>query len=195
MRKGTESDGIWKLILIRDGSQDYTHVLCEANFKYGRTSEELELFDVKRLPSGLIQLVEEHPFNLYEEALETGFIVEMTRRGSRGGGWMKFTSSLMMISNVPFEAPRGLYANEIGSTLEFQRVGCPGSSEELPDTIWLRVKELPLNYVAWAFENGIFSSPGGHQTTLDSWLELPKLVNKVPLLVLPGESKKTHRFI
>ena len=68
MRKEAGKGEIWKLIVIRDGSDNYTHALCDAHFKYRRTSDELELLDVKRLPSGLIQLVEEHPFNLYEEA-------------------------------------------------------------------------------------------------------------------------------
>ena len=195
MRNEVGEGEIWKLIVIRDGSDNYTHALFDAHFKYGRTSDELELLDVKRLPSGLIQLVEEHPFNLYEEALETGFIVEMTRRGSKAGGWMKFTSSVIMNSSEPFQSPRGLYANEIGSTLEFQRVGCPGNSEQLPKDIWLRVKELPLNYIAWAFENGIFEGSKGYQKTLDSWISLPELSDITPILVLPGKPTKSQNFI
>ena len=195
MRDGIEIGKIWRLIVIRDGGQGYTHILSEANFKYGRTSSELERFDTMRLPSGLIQLVEDHPFNLYEEALETGFVVEMTRRGSRARGWTKFTSSIQLTSGEPFRNPRGLYSNEIGSTLEIQRVGCPSDVLELPNVIWLRVAELPLRYIAWAFENEILSQPKSYQKTLDTWVNIPVLVEKIPTLVLPGEPAKSENFI
>ena len=195
MRKETGEADFWRLIVIRDGRQGYADVLCEADFKYGRTSSELERFDTMRLPSGLIQLIEEHPRNLYDGALETGFVVEMSRRSSKGGGWRKFTSSVEISSGEPFRSPRGLYSNEDGNTLEFQRIGCPMDSKELPPNIWLRVKELPLNFIAWAWENGILSGPESHQKTLESWISLPKLIDKTPILVLPGEPTKSENFI
>ncbi len=197
MRRGIDGKDIWSLTIIRDGKQDYTHVLCEANFKYGRTAAELAFFDVKRLPSGLIQLVEEHPFNLYEEALETGFVVEMTKYGSKMGGWMKFTAALEMTSSEPFQRPRTLYSNDIGSTIKFMRVGCPGDSIKLPDVIWIRVKELPLNYLVWACDNQILAGDDSHQMKLDVWTELPLLGNpkEIPTLILPGPSDNVIQFL
>ena len=91
----------------------------------GGTSDELELLDVKRLPSGLIQLVEEHPFNLYEEALETGFIVEMTRRGSTAGGWMKFTSSVIMNSSEPFQSHEDSMLMKLEALLNSKELDVP----------------------------------------------------------------------
>lgn len=195
MRKETQKRDIWRLIVIRDGSQGYANILCDADFKYGRTSSELERFDTVRLPGGLIQLIEEHQLNLYDEALETGFVVEMSRRGSKGGGWRKFISSVEISSREPFRSPRGLYSNEDGKTLEFQRIGCPMDSKELPPNIWLRVKELPLNFIAWAWEKDILSGPETHQKTLESWISLPKLIDQTPILVLPGEPVKSENFI
>ena len=197
MRRGIDDRKIWSLTVIRDGKQDYTHVLCDANFKYGRTAEELSVFDVKRLPSGLIQLVEEHPFNLYEEALETGFVVEMTKYGSKMGGWMKFTAAIKMTSLNPLESPRGLYSNEIGSTIQFMRVGCPNDSTKLPNVIWIRVKELPLNYLAWACDNGVLTGADSYQMKLDAWTDLPLLDNpeQIPTLILPGPSDNILQFL
>ena len=195
MRKKVVEGEIWNLIVMRDGSQGYSDSLSDAHFKYGRTSNELERFESKRLPSGLIQSIEEGSNNLHEGALETGFVVEMTRRGSDEIGWIKFTSSVEISCDDPFSSTRGLYCNEVGNTIEFQRVGCPVHSKELPKTIWIRIKELPMNFIAWAWENEIFSGPETHQKTLDSWISLPELTDTTPILVLPGEPTKSENFI
>tara|TARA_B100000902_G_C27228131_1_gene873327 strand:- start:543 stop:1139 length:597 start_codon:yes stop_codon:yes gene_type:complete len=197
MKRNRDNKDIWSLTVIRDGKQDYTTALCEADFKYGRTAEELAMFDVKRLPDGLIQLVEEHPLNLYEEALETGFVIEMTKYGSKVDGWMKFTAAIKMNSLNPFESPRGLYSNEIGSTIQFMKVGCPHGSTTLPNVVWIRVKELPLNYLAWACDNGVLCGEDGHQMKLDVWTDLPLLGNpeEIPTLILPGPSDNVLQFL
>ncbi|MBL11571.1 MAG: hypothetical protein CMB46_02005 [Euryarchaeota archaeon] len=208
MRRSTESKNTWSLTLIRDGKQGLVSDLCEANYRYGRTSRELngigggilddEERDVRKLPSGLVDLIEDHPSQLAGEALETGFLVEMTKYGSESEGWTPFTITLMMSNPVRwFYSPHALYSNESGSTMEFQKVGCPGERERLPNIIWVKLSELPLSTIVWACENQIFSDEGYTQMSLNLWTDLPEVKPRENprTLILPGPPGKPYRFI
>ena len=68
----------WTLTILRIGSDDFSSDLEDAQFRFGRHKRELSdpEQDATSLPSGLVELVREA--NLEEQALETGFAVELS---------------------------------------------------------------------------------------------------------------------
>ena len=185
----------WSLTIMRDGNQKYTHVLCEAEFRYGRSALELSNSKLRCLPEGLVQLIEEHPFNLYEEALETGVLIEISERGSKFGGWKKFTTLIYGV-DLEWAIPHKLYSNEEGSTIEFSKTGRPCENNSLPPILWIRVKKLPINSIAWAVENSIFDSEKTRQLEMSLWVDLPRITHKpAEILVMPGPPLESYDFL
>ena len=73
----------WALTIIRNGEQGDTEKISHAEFRFGRKTGELDDSTAMRLPSGLISALEEA--DLVDEALESGFFVEMCSGDSNEG--------------------------------------------------------------------------------------------------------------
>jgi len=84
----------WALTIIRNGEQGDTEKISHAEFRFGRKSGELDDSPAMRLPSGLISTLE--ATGLVEEALESGFLVEMCSGDLGEEGWRGFESAVTM---------------------------------------------------------------------------------------------------
>jgi len=185
----------WALTIIRNGEQGDTEKISHAEFRFGRKSGELDDSPVMRLPSGLISALE--ATGLVEEALESGFLVEMCSGDLGEEGWRGFESAVTMAASCSHSGDRSLYVDPEGSTLEFIQVGPPWSRIDLPERISIKASELPLRTTAWAVENGILEGPDGEQMTLHQWVELPEQEAPEDLeeLPMPGPSSSSYEFL
>lgn len=185
----------WELTVIRNGEQGNTEKIAHAEFRFGRRSGELDDSPTMRLPSGLMTALEEA--ELTEEALESGFFVDMRCGESDDEGWRNFTTAVTMTASCSHSGDRSLYVDSDGSTLEFIQVGPPWARVDLPEKISLKVSELPLRTVAWAVENGILEGPDGEQMTLHRWTGMPEAETPEDLdeLPMPGPSSSSYEFL
>ena len=185
----------WALTIIRNGEQGDTEKISHAEFRFGRKSGELDDSPAMRLPSGLISALE--ATGLVEEALESGFLVEMCSGDLGEEGWRGFESAVTMAASCSHSGDRSLYVDPEGSTLEFIQVGPPWSRIDLPERISIKASELPLRTTAWAVENGILEGPDGEQITLHQWVELPEQEAPEDLeeLPMPGPSSSSYEFL
>ena len=185
----------WALTIIRNGEQGDTEKISNAEFRFGRKTGELDDSTAMRLPSSLISTLKEA--GLVDEALESGFFVEMCSGDSNEGGWREFESAVTMPAQCSHSGDRSLYVDSEDSTLEFIQVGPPWARIELPEKISLKVSELPLRTTAWAVENGILEGPDGEQMTLHQWTELPEqeVPDDLEELPMPGPSTSSYEFL
>ena len=185
----------WELTIIRNGEQGDTEKIAHAEFRFGRRSGELDDSPSMRLPSGLMTALAEA--GLTEEALESGFVVDMRSGESDDEGWRNFTTAVSMTASCSHSGDRSLYVDSDGSTLEFIQVGPPWARIGLPERVSLRVSELPLRTTAWAEENGILEGPEGEQMTLHQWVELPDecIPEELEELPMPGPSSSAYEFL
>ena len=87
MSRDTIAKTTWTLTVIRDYESGTTDEIEEAKFAFGRTSTEMcdECRCRLKLPSGLVHLLQRA--KLREEALETGFMIEMTGSPQKEDDW------------------------------------------------------------------------------------------------------------
>jgi hypothetical protein len=177
----------------------------EAKFAFGRTSNEMsnECRYRLKLPTGLIHLLKRA--KLSEEALETGFMVEMTGSPQKEDDWelCKFTISVMQpIPEIGVGPVRGLYAVE-GSASVFEMVDLapPFEQSRLPKQLWLRVSELPEPTLAWVLSQEFLKGGDTEQMSLHAWFDFgdakPKQADEDGedrVLPLPGPSSKSYVF-
>ena len=107
MRKKTKGKH-WTLTIIRSGMDDFSSGLENANYAFGRYSWEVSdpSRDANIVPSGLVEVVRKA--EIVEEALETGFKIDMaTNRND--GEWTEFISVSSHEVIVPSEQPSTIY--------------------------------------------------------------------------------------
>ena len=89
------------MTLIRDGSQGTVNSLTEARFLFGRWTNEIirshEILDYRVIPSGVIRALESAQIS--DQALESGFELEMSLSGSKENGWIPFDTALSVTSD------------------------------------------------------------------------------------------------
>ena len=198
MRRNTNRE-YWTLTVLRMGSDDFSSDLEGAEFRFGRFNWELSdpEHDATRIPQGLADVVREA--NIVDEALETGFTVEMTTRGDAGPGWTEFRSTVSMTGDKPWKSPRTLYTSPEGTSIEMiQILSCSRPRGRMPGKIWVRVTELSDAVIFWAMENDVFKPPIGRQMKLDNWFEFQEGEKKPPTseaIPLPGPSERQFRFL
>ena len=180
MSRKVESNSLWSLTVLRDGSQGGSPKLEEAQFRFGRSRGEVKNSRVCTAPSGVIAAIEN--FGLADQSLEAGVLIEMSTREETG--WMEFSSLVTQTKTElmdPSYGPDGPVINNTRSlytsgtdlcSLEFIAMSNPyAPSGKMPDKIWIRASELPSNRIAWALDNGIFESQPTKQETLHQWFE------------------------
>ncbi len=190
---------IWTLAVLRHGAQGDVGSLADAEFRFARRKGELEGSPVRTLPGGLVSLLSDGEF--VDDAMESGFMVEMSRLARRGRGWSPFT---MLVGDVSWNrhrpncSPRSVYAEaESSETVEFADTSPCSFYNQLPARIRIRVTPLPIPIIAWAFSNGVYKCVQGDQRTLDDWVDLSELSppEKAEELVLPGPPIKEYQFL
>ncbi len=189
---------IWTLSVLRHGAQGAVDELSEVEFRFARMSNEIEGSHVRTIPGGLISLLTES--GLADDAMETGFIIQMSRLQRPVNGWRLFAMLAGDVSWNPYRggSPRSVYAEmELPGTVEFADTNCCSFLNQLPGRIWIRVLPLPTPTIAWAFSNGIYDCPEGEQRTLHDWVDLCETpsISKVSELVLPGPPSKQYEFL
>ena len=194
----------WKLTLIRDYTVSQQNEIECTMFAYGRTASELEdeTRESAHLPTGLIHLLERT--KLTSEALESGFTTEISTSTQDGEDWHCFTrtaSAVKTLPGIPFQPTRAFYVIEDGEQFfEMIDLSCISQETTLPLKIWLRVIEIEADALAFAIDSNFYSCDGGHQTTLDVWIDFgsnqPNIndsSNKIPL-PLPGPPDEPYKF-
>ena len=198
MRRKLGIEFVWTLNAFRNGEQGLVRSLEDAEFRFGRTGDEALEFGIRILPTGLVSLIKQR--GLEEEALESGFSLEICRIPNPNKEWINFEKLIGDDAVGPnWENPRSVYASsELEGTVEFVKVGNPCTGfKEIPSKLWIRAKTLTMPLISWAMSNNIFSCPKGDQRTLHDWLELnsdiPK--NKSKVMALPGPSDWNYTFL
>ena len=194
----------WKLTLIRDYTVSQKNAIEVAMFAYGRTASELEdeTRESAHLPTGLIHLLDRS--KLTSEALESGFTTEISTSNQDGEDWYCFTRTALAVKTlpgIPFQPTRAFYVIEDGEQFfEMIDLSCKRQETSLPLKIWMRVIEIEVDALAWAIDSDFYSCDGGHQTTLDTWIDLGQHVancnnsTKMPPLPLPGPPDEPYEF-
>ncbi len=198
MSRKTKGKLVWTLTVLRNGGQGPVRDLEEAEFRFGRRNRELEEAPLRRLSTGMSSLV--WSSGIEDDAMETGFTIEMGGTPGHGKGWRAFA---MLAGNESWESmrrtPRSVYASsELEGAVEFADVGSPCSFyNQLPPRIWIRVTPLTMPIIAWAITNGIYSCPKGDQRTLHHWCDLSSVRprDQVKILVLPGPPHEEYAFL
>ena len=198
MSRRTKAKMMWTLTVLRNGGQGPVEELEEAEFRFGRRGEELEEAPLRRLPAGVVSLIQST--NIEQEAMETGFTLEM--RFTRGEG-MHWKEYVMLAGNESWESmkrtPRSVYAcSDLEGAVEFVDVENPCSFyNQLPERIWIRATPISMPIVAWAMTNGIYSCPKGDQRTLHQWCDMSSVrpVEQIKALVLPGPPLEDYTFL
>ena len=198
MRKYSGIRFAWTLVTFRNGEQGPVRSLEEAEFRFGRTHKEVSEFGIRSLPTGIISLIVHS--GLEEEALETGFSLEISRKPILNGGWVSFSKLAGDDSVGPnWENPRSVFASpELEGTFELVNIGNPCSGyNPTPSKVSIRVRPLTMPLIAWAMSNDIFSCPKGDQRTLHDWVELTSKApeNMPKKLALPGHSNWNYTFL
>ena len=198
MGEHIDDSSIWTLTVLRHGEDGSEDDIEKAEFRFGRWADELEESPITRLPSGLVSVLQRS--EILEEAMETGFVVQMLPQTCSEPGWNDFigAAKLTHLMVGPFGPTRGMFVCQNDySTLEFVDVCCPFHSESdgLPQVISIRVLELPLATVAWAFDNGIFECDS-EQLTLDQWVEFSEIPSEDDKqFPMPGPPEEKYTFL
>lgn len=205
MSRDTIAKTTWTLTVIRDYESGTTDEIEEAKFAFGRTSTEMcdECRCRLKLPSGLVHLLQRA--KLREEALETGFMIEMTGSPQKEDDWelCKFTISAMQpIPGIGVGPVRGLYVVEDSeSVFEMVDLAPPCAPPSLPTKLWVRVSELPAPTLAWVLSKEYLDGGETEQLTLHAWTDFgdakPKQADEDgedKALPLPGPSSKAYDF-
>ena len=190
----------WTLTAVRDFKSTLDEDIEWEKFSYGRTSDELEQEErmPAYLPSGLVYLLARA--NLTSQALESGFVTEMSSYPKIGEEWVCFDRIVISSLLPPFGPTVARYAVEDGEdSIEVVELMCSG--ESLPAKLWLRVVELDFNAIAWLIESELSVGKHKGQTTLDDWCEIGEVTRlarnkpwKRKQLPLPGPPKEPYKF-
>tara|TARA_B100001250_G_scaffold412265_1_gene443025 strand:+ start:837 stop:1430 length:594 start_codon:yes stop_codon:yes gene_type:complete len=184
----------WSLILIRSGGYRIDNELNDSLFLYGRTPKEIlrcQKNNLKsRLPSALIYLLKKA--NLTELALETGFIIDISKKNNNmniGGKWQKFEQIILSSKDRSVEPDIaqciwGVYSADKGDRCFEMIEITPG---KLPSNVWIKVRPLDEQTLAWIIsQNNLLSDDDKEQKKLDDFFDfnLPELDRS--FLTLPG---------
>jgi len=190
----------WTVTLVPDVDDANFGDIDRTAFHYGRTHNEIDENSVPLpLSTGLRHVLKES--EMVEQALESGFVVEMcSTPQDRDEGWFCFP--LAMIGKdedrIPFTIERGVYVDEENpSSVEMIHVNPCGPSK-LPPTVWVRVVELPGHTLAWVLDSGLLAAEGGVQTSLRDFFDIgsaPEQVEPTNTLPLPGPPDRPYGFL
>ena len=189
----------WTLTLVPDADDASFGDIDSTAFHYGRTPDEIEQPAPKPLPTGLRHVLKES--EMVEQALESGFVVEMCSVSqNKDEGWLRFP--LAMIGKdeemLPLTIERGVFVDEeSASSIEMIHVE-PCCPSKLPATVWVRVVELPEHTLAWVLDSGLLATEDGVQTSLHDFFDIgsaPEQADPIDRLPLPGPPDQPYEFL
>ena len=190
----------WTVTLIPDVDDANFGDIDRTAFHYGRTHNEIDENSVPLpLSTGLRHVLKES--EMVEQALESGFVVEMcSTPQDRDEGWFCFP--LAMIGKdedrIPFTIERGVYVDEESpSSVEMIHTN-PCCPSKLPPTVWVRTVELPGHTLAWVLDSGLLATGDGVQTSLHDFFDIgsaPEQVEPTNTLPLPGPPDRPYGFL
>tara|TARA_B100000586_G_scaffold267358_1_gene241904 strand:- start:2415 stop:3017 length:603 start_codon:yes stop_codon:yes gene_type:complete len=199
MRNIERGGKYWTLTILRNGKDEDPGGLEASEFRFGRFTLELSdsEIDATRIPSGLMTAV--RASGIEEEALETGFVVEMRDRKQEDPRWVEFSSTATVSDPSPWGRSRTLYSCGECSTLEFIKIhSCSSRPVDLPGRIWVRACELPAPVVLWAMDNGVYDVDKSRQMKLDHWFGIPGQTpapSDDKVIPMPGPNGRSYGFL
>ena len=189
----------WTVTLVPDVDDANFGDIDRTAFRYGRTHDEIEQPASMPLPTGLRHVLKES--EMVEQALESGFVVEMcSAPQDRNEGWFRFPLAMIGRNedSLPFTIEHGVYVDEEGaSSMEMIHVN-PCRPSKLPPTVWVRVVELPEHTLAWVLDSGLLATEGGVQTSLHDFFDIgsaPEQAEPTNTLPLPGPPDQPYGFL
>ena len=196
MSRNTTTTLTWTLTVIPEVGTPTPGSIDHASFHYGRTNDEIATpywTDVKSLPSGILHVVKES--EIEGNALETGFVIEMSsRHKQKSEGW--FTFQCALLASKGGRSRRGVYVcAETANSMEMMNLSCC-PPKELPKAIWVRASELPEKTLAWVLSSSLKESDST-QMSLSDFSDLGPLLPPAsqPPLVLPGPPNSPYEFL
>ena len=190
-----KNKNIWNLTLVRSGGYTINDELEDALFSFGRTAEEVRTFSKCRIPKGLVNLLRRT--NLQDEALETGFFVEISSKLIEQKDWFRFENiiSTQSKSSCPMSVTsRGVFSVIDGfDTFELNTFPWTNS---MPNQLWIRVSPLNDMTLAWVLsQDKILRGDLNEQRTLHDFWEL-EISNPKPVeyLRLPPPTETQYNF-
>jgi len=201
MVKIQTNQDIWTLNLFRLGLQGVSEDIRSTDFIYARNSCDIgnlrSNIPLMNLQSGVVSLIKK--FNILEETLETGCVVEMSKK-SKKKDWLKL-SLIAYSDGLSNSRPHGFYISERdGMSIEFVSIyPFEDDRNHLPKCIWIRVRRLNQRELLWAVDNNLWREQKTRQTSLREWFEFPEIDNikyieegKIPL---PGPPRYPYSFL
>ena len=196
MSRNTTTTLTWTLTVIPEIDAPVSDRIDHASFRYGRTTDELEdpLWQRSNpMPSGILHVVKES--ELEGDALETGFVIEMSsRRKQKSEGWFMFQCALLGSHQHRYRK-RGVYVcAETTNSMEMMNLSCC-PPKELPKAIWIRVSALSEKTLAWVLSSSLMGD--SNQTSLRDFSDLdilPTPPSGKPL-ALPGPPNDPYEFL
>jgi hypothetical protein len=191
---------VWTLTIFRSGGYAQESNVENAIFAFGRKTEEIEFHPKQNLPTGIIQILKES--NLVDEALESGFVLEICKAKIKSEGWFEFDRIFLSKKHkschgTGYWRNRASFGSSIGMG-SFEMAPVDWSLSELPQKIWMRAIPLTDCRLAWALGRGdILSSEPNEQSTLEDYFDLGKLNSnrkKINILHLPGPPDSPYHF-
>ena len=195
MVRNMRNKNLWSLTLVRSGGYAKADELEDAQFAFGRTSEEIESHPKLRIPTGLVELLKKT--KLDGDALETGFFVELSSKLIKGEGWFKFeqiicTESKSACSQEP--SSRAVFSSD-GGFDTFELNTFPWTKVK-PRQVWVRVSGLNDQTLAWVLsKTSILCGDQNEQKTLHDFYDL-EICNPEPIeyLCLPPPTESSYNF-
>ncbi|MDE0953948.1 MAG: hypothetical protein OR994_04675 [Candidatus Poseidoniales archaeon] len=195
MVRNIKNKNIWSLTLVRSGGYTMNDELEDAHFAFGRTSGEIENHPKLRIPTGLVELLKKT--KLEDDALETGFFVEISSKPIKKNGWFKFEQIVCVESKS--ECSHGSSSRAVfsvdGGIDTFELDTFPWT-EVMPHQVWVRVSGLNDRTLAWILsKDGILCDDQNEQRILHDFFDL-EIGNPEPLecLRLPPPTGRSYNF-
>jgi len=191
---------VWTLTIFRSGGYAQESNVENAIFAFGRKTEEVEFHQKQNLPTGIIQILKES--NLVDEALESGFVLELSKTKIKTVGWFEFdrifiSKKRKSCHGMGHWSQRASFGSVQGSG-SFEMMPVDWSLSELPQKIWMRAVPLTDNRLAWALGRGdILSSEPNELSTLEDYFDLGKVIpnqEKIDVIHLPGPPENPYHF-
>ena len=181
--------------MFRSGGYEMNDELEDATFAFGRTAEEVKRHPKARMPTGLVNLLRRS--NLMEDALETGFHLEISSRPKSQENWFKFEQVLAVEpkSHCPMgTSMRGIFS--VFDGFDTFELGTFPWSESMPSQLWVRASLLDDSALAWVLsQKKILSGDMNQQMNLHDFTEL-EIPNPQPVefMRLPPPPDRPYNF-
>ena len=194
MVRDNEPASSWSLTHVRTGVCGSGDALDRALFAFGREHTEMHIGDSLRLPTAVIEMIEEA--DLGDEAMETGFVLEIRSKRPpprRRGLWTELDLLFQHAGTNPFDV-RGVYAPSARTSTAEMVCFCQ-TMRPLPQRAWMRVLAIPERTLAWLLDEGLLGRGSSFQTTLHEFCDLGVDSPTAEALPLPGPPFVPYGFL